>query len=531
MKIEHKIKKIYSLIGSSEKTVFLSSFISGMIAHLYVYSNTIPNFDGISRMYDEQQMTISGRWFLHYVSGLNSYTQMPMVIGVLAMFFLALSGVLMIRMFQIESKLLAGLWGILFVVFPAVADTNAYTYTSSAYCIAIFLAILGTWMAKEYKWGFLGGAILLALSMGIYQTYVTVAITLAVLLVFQELLLNQSKIRDMLIKGIKYIIYLGLGALLYYIILKLFLYTKKLTLWSYLGMNDVEKGYPIDKIGNTFYKTYLQVWNFCFKGEKGLDSKVFITVNIVIVIISLVLIIKTINERKIWKDKIKLMCGILLIALIPISINFVQVVSPYFEPRLIMKFSFVFIYFIPIILLNMTEQSSIRQKIWNTTTVVFAGGILVLSVYFWQYDNVLYAMLNQAHRATLSFVTNVVSRIESCEGYQMGMKVVIVGGFPSERYDTDISIYEKVKHESALSSSVIPLNKHIYYYMNDWLNVPIEEPTEDDFIKISDSETFKEMALYPDDGSVRIVDEFVVVKMKETFVPKSLYEKEYEKRR
>ena len=107
------------------------------------------------------------------------------------------------------------------------------------------------------------------------------------------------------------------------------------------------------------------------------------------------------------------------------------------------------------------------KKLGEAAVLVTAGGVLAVALYCWEYDNVLYTLLNQVHRATESYVTNLVSRVESCDGYTYGIPVVIVGSFPEGRYNTDIEGYNWVKSSSSLTSSVIPLNKHIYYYLND----------------------------------------------------------------
>ena len=75
------------------------------------------------------------------------------------------------------------------------------------------------------------------------------------------------------------------------------------------------------------------------------------------------------------------------------------------------------------------------------------------------------------------------------------------------------------------------LNKHIYYYFNDWLNVPIREPAEETMKAVAASSQFKAMPLYPADGSVALLDGRVVVKVQETYTPKSDYEIAYENRR
>jgi hypothetical protein len=77
----------------------------------------------------------------------------------------------------------------------------------------------------------------------------------------------------------------------------------------------------------------------------------------------------------------------------------------------------------------------------------------------------------------------------------------------------------------------MPLNKHIYYYLNDWLNVPWEEPDEETMIAVAGSSAFQAMPLYPDDGSIVLRDGRVIVKLAETYTPKSDYEIAYENRR
>ena len=67
--------------------------------------------------------------------------------------------------------------------------------------------------------------------------------------------------------------------------------------------------------------------------------------------------------------------------------------------------------------------------------------------------------------------------------------------------------------------------------MQDWLNVPIEEPAQEVFEEAAASEVFRNMPLYPDDGSVLIYDGKVIVKMQEEYTPRAQYEIDYENRR
>ena len=102
---------------------------------------------------------------------------------------------------------------------------------------------------------------------------------------------------------------------------------------------------------------------------------------------------------------------------------------------------------------------------------------------------------------------------------------------PADQILSDIPSYAQVDHYSVPLHSVLPLNKHLYYYLSDWLNFPADEMSEETMLAISDSPEFQAMPLYPAQGSVQVLDGRVVVRMAEEYTPKSDYELAYENRR
>ena len=163
--------------------------------------------------------------------------------------------------------------------------------------------------------------------------------------------------------------------------------------------------------------------------------------------------------------------------------------------------------------------------------ILALAAALLLFIVSFQVDNTVYTMSATAHRATESFATRLVERVESTPGYEKGMEVVIIGGFPRSVYYSEIDAFLEIEDYSNLSSTVTPLTKQVYYYLNDWLNVPWPEPKESTLILISASKTFKDMPLYPSDGSILIKDGMVIVKLAKKYTPKKDYEIAYENRR
>ena len=149
MTIDQQGGRLWRRLPVTAKTAFFICLAAGYAVHLYAFTNLIPNADGLSRVFDPQQMTVSGRWFLHYASVLNNFTQMPAVIGLLSLVLLGLAAAFAVDLLQLRSRVLAGLTGAVMAAFPCVGYTFLYMFTASAYCMAIFLAVLSVWLARR----------------------------------------------------------------------------------------------------------------------------------------------------------------------------------------------------------------------------------------------------------------------------------------------------------------------------------------------------------------------------------------------
>ena len=176
-------------IKNTWKIAFLSAFVLGILIHLPVMLSDIPNHDGLSSMYFDQNMITSGRWFLSVACGFSSYFTIPWIIGLIGLLWLALTAVALTELLELADPLVIMAVSGLLVSFPALASTFAYVFTMDGYMMALFLAILAVLFTKKQKKGWLAGAVCLAFSMGIYQAYLPFAILLCVyviLLFFME---------------------------------------------------------------------------------------------------------------------------------------------------------------------------------------------------------------------------------------------------------------------------------------------------------------------------------------------------------
>lgn len=520
----------------SQKIAFFSCFISGYLVHLFAYTNIIPNSDGVGRVFDAQQMTISGRWFLHAVSSFYSFTQMPVVIAFLSVLFLSISAMLVVDILSIKGNFISAVIGIFMVSFFSVGYANLYLFTASSYAFAILLSVFSVFCITKGGKSVIFGSIALALSMGIYQAYAALAIALSLLYLMRMMWQSQYSVKKIIWNVLMTLSYLIAAVVLYYIILTVFLKVKQLEPLDYLGIRDVlVDGYPFSLLGQRIKMAYLDVAKFFFIPYRRAQGVVdwMAVGHWILLVVSLPFVWNVLSSmRKKFSDSygIRLIGLFVAILLFPLAVGFPMVMSPYSYPTPLMTYSYVAIYWAFLIFI---DAHVLRGPKWYKNMIQWLVLASFILLFGWHatMNNLLYTASAQAHRSTLSYATRLVSAIEYNEGDFMDRPLIIIGGFPNKRYFESIESYRVVDHYSVPKGSVVPRNKHIYYYLNDWLNIPVVEPEEQLFINISESSIFKAMPVYPEKGSIAEIDGCVVVKISQSYQPKEAFEIEYERRK
>lgn len=528
MTIDQRARRAWNAVPAPSRAAFFGCFAAGLLVHLYAFTNLIPNSDGLGRVYDLQQMTVSGRWFLHFASALNGYTQSPMAAGVLSLALLSLAATLAVDLLGLRSRVLAGLSGAVMAAFPCLGYTFLYLFTAPAYCLAILLAVFSVWLARRGKWGWLWGAATLALAMGTYQAYAAVAVSLSLLAVLREILERNSTFQSTLRLGLRLMGYLALGAALYYVVLLAFLQVKDLELLSYLGMDRAGAGYPVRELPRLILSAYKQAVAFFFlpSSPHSFANGAMAAWNAVAALAGGLCLLALGRGKKRWQ----IVGALAMLALLPLGTGFGQIISPYADATPIMKYACVCVYLALFLLLDRAD-AGVKSEWDQAQAPAMAVFTVLLLVLFLNTNNLLYTASAQAHRATESYLTRLWARVEMCPGYEPGMEVAVIGAIPEDALKAQIPSYAQVDHYSVPMASAAPLNKHIYYYLRDWLNLPVEELSEETMLSVSDSPAFQEMPLYPAPGSVQVLDGRVVVKLREEYTPKSDFELAYEQRR
>ena len=439
---------------------------------------------------------------------------LPLFHGLVSIFFIALSAFILIRIFCIENELLQIILCGLLVTYPVVTSTFGYMFTAPYYFFALFLAVFSVYYEslRNNTVSFLVSSICICCSLGIYQAYFSVSVSCFVLLLIVSIIDERlDTVETIFYKGMRYLYICICGLAEYYIIWKLFLRLVNVSTSSYQGLNSIGATGIYDYIkgiGKAIFIFFLLYEKngcdlFPMRGVTVLEGAVII----LSAGISLMFII-----QKMRKDIFKGLMLACLIGLLPLCFNLICLMcatTPDSRVHTLMLYADSMLYVYCIWLL----QYMIRNKTRSVRTVyrVFSVTLcllLLVNVYF---ANACYLKAELIQEQTLSEMTVLVTRIKSVEQYKDELPVafVMTGNIDSTRTDNqafdDFAIVPFDKYIDPYS-----MERNMVNFLSNWCGFSPQYADAGHFVKMKEVE---EMPSYPDDGSIRIIENTVVVKL------------------
>lgn len=518
-----KQEKINKYKKDPRVMAFLAAFIGGLLIHLFALVNVLHNQDDICvQPYGYGAGVESGRWFLaicgNFVGNVLTNYNLPWTYGFIFIAFLAASAFVVTDIFSIRSRKLAALTGLVFVSFPSVTSAMMFRFTVPYYGLAILLSTLAAYVLIKAKrkyilWGLLS-ALLTALSLGIYQAYVTLTVAILVLYLIQQALLNEKPWYHQIYRGIYYCVCLALGLVAYLLFLKLSLWYFDTELSGYRGMDSaLAGGLSLATLPATIWRAFVTFCTMPIRNHFTLAPIRLITVCYFIIgaLAGIMLLINLI-QRKAKAGQIVI--TILLCMVYPIAINLTVFMAPLSEIYALMVHAFSMVLVTPMVLfeaLPKCEGKGIKlKKVLSSAMVI----VLTVMVFGYSYiDNVNYTAAYYANRQTENYFNSLVTQIRMTEGFEATMKWAFIGR-PNDPHLR--SKWNNAPHYGGVKTATELTNSYSWHH---WIRnhtgygfVFADEKTMQELMQ---KEEVKAMTCYPDYGSIRIVDGVVVVKFEE----------------
>lgn len=502
-------------VKKNEKVAFVSSIIVGFISYGYIITHNFLTYDSMWNIYSDQNMISSGRPFLMYACKISSDYNLPWFNGLLAIFYLALNAIMLVKCFGTEREITSVLIGALVASFPSVTSTFAYSFTVDGYMLAILLATLAVWISSKYRFGYIMSIFILGISIGIYQAYFSYAIVLCILILVCDIL-RGNKLKDILIKAAKFV-GMGAGGYLFYVIaLKVMLKLQDVELSGYQGTDSVTS------LNLSVLPTGLKTAFWSFIDFARWANVLTTTVPMKIAFIGMVCIcafeiIYILIKKKIYRSIPSLVILVALLLALPFGATMVSIISPntYIHLLIRMPWALLFVFTVVVAEDIYSYSGFDRNSMISKVVLVGKAFCFVMVFEFALVANIVGFNMNERYEKTYATCVRIVDRLEQTEGYETGMPVAILGGFPNEdNYPhtditkDDLSGYFGVDGELCVNST----GKYAEF-MKHYLNVTITVADADRELELAETDAFAKMSNFPAKDSIRCVDGVWIVRI------------------
>lgn len=498
-----------------EYAAALFALFGGMLIHLFGLANIVQNSDDICNHPNGYGVGVtSGRWLLtilgDFLKSQGVNYNLNWINGMVFIGFLAASAAVMVSIFHIRSRQSAALLGLILVSFPTVCSTMLYKYTAGYYGLAFLLSVLAVWVLP--KFGKIGGlvlsAVLTALALGIYQAYIPVTTALFVLQLGQQTLEEDVSFKKLFLRGVRACAALLLGLVLYYVGVKLSLAFYGKTLGTYQGINEMGQ-ISLSQLPQLIKRTYkrfltLPITDYCNLAQNKMMKLAYLALYMLLG----VLVLTTAVVKK--KKASDIIMGLLLCAAFPVAVNLIEIMCPNSRIYTLMVFACVVPVIAPLVVLEVMPREG---KLYSGAVKAAAVVLLVLVFGNTYFNNVTYTSTYFVNRQTENYYASMVAQIRMTEGFDTEKKWLFVGTNVDPMIDNpwqEVPIYGGAEDTNRMISAY-SWQHWIRHYLG--YNIPLADKNAEE--SILQTEEFAAMPCWPAEGSVKVIDDVVVIKFQE----------------
>lgn len=526
LKIENKLRlsSIIKTKFNNNKVLLLKSvlftFILGFIAHGYMYFNNALSLDALAEYVDDKRITelkVSiGRIFLPiYHRLIRGTLVLPFFTGILSLFWTSLAVFLVCKIFNFKSNLLVFITSSIFTLnLTIIVMTCAFLNDIDGNLFAMFLSVLAVYLWRNYKFGYLYAILPLVLSLGLYQSYISVTIFMILILSIMDLL-NKRWTKEVIVNGLKSVLMLVISGIIYAVLLKLFcnIYGVSASNGSYNSIGQM-KWLTVPKAFKLTIWSYVYVIKRLLMPTSLLPKIVVLTLHVLLFITAGVSLILYIVKTKLKLKEIILV--FLLICLMPIAVAFTTILS-LGVIREYMHYSVCLFYLFVLLLLRLNFGEFKKEKvnfIFKSLKPIACGIMAFILLSNVVTSNTAYTVKVFEKDANVSFMTRVVSDIEKVEGYKVGETKIAFIGYP-ENSIVSSSEYDEIKKVWGMQYDFFMIEIVWYYeaFFELYLMYPGKLANAVEAGELSALEEVANMPAYPNGEGIKMINGYVVVKL------------------
>ena len=511
------MERLSKQINKTDRIAFVVAMVSGVLTHLYALANKLPTFDDLMCLNSFGGGLSLGRWGLE-ILGLAKHKlfgnySTPSINGLLTIFFVAVAAVLLCRLLEIQNRMDVVITSVLLTVFPVITGYMTFVYTAYYYCFALDVMLVGLYFIKNRAsaTGLVLGAILIGVSVGIYQAYLPFAITLLLCLLLL-MTIREEKPTIVVKEGVAYLVTIMGSLLLYFVVNSVLQAVTGIKMSAMKGGERVGSVLLDKKLGIIPY-IYASFLKLISENYYGITGKNWLRVGMVLlllitVLLMVYLIVKSFQQKKrgiAWLQ-------ILIAVLLPLALHslYAMVEEQYFYT--LMLYTDVMLFIIPVMLL---EHVDLQQRVGIITKGIVGVILVYASILYMVQANATYLQMDLGLSAAKSYYTTLITQIKSVDNYNPDYPVVIVGHVDDPTiFDLHNAYFNDVEIGGAYGSSEAVKGMYIDLFLKQYCGYDQNVTTD---AREVNREVLQEMKCYPQMGSIQVLKNRIIVKLSDDY--------------
>lgn len=523
------LKKIW------DKNCFIILFFMFFIIHGEIIFNKISFWDDIiscfgTRFFMNEPLP-HGRWLNHvFESVLREFAgteSLPVMNGIIVSACISAISLIIFSMFKITEFKLA--FGLIFLSIPAVAGNLGYGFWAGKDFIGRLICVIAAYFTclaihsyadeldRKRSWSsYLAGIILFACALGEYQCYFAFYLTLCLFYFIHSVILENVSSKKFWSCFIYYILNIAGGLVLYLAILQFFLKFSGVQLLSYAGTNTYGIVSLVGYIERIIYAYSMFASPYLGYSANMYPFHWYGWYKLLLLVIFLILLLFCFSCIY-RKRKNTLYQILLLIILVPGALNFNVVLYGWQDLHSLHMYHHSMLFLLPFILYRgLIINLSVGDEGNNKRTFKALRGFLLVTILtfgllYVRYDNYCYMLSEFRQQQAIRYFTTLTTRIMSVNGYKKDMAVAFIN--ERKKYNNIDEVHEYYDYPATNPFCYPIINsyeKNSRAFMKYWCGY-MPEFVEDNK-GLEDNSIVREMPCYPDEGSIKIIDNVIVVK-------------------
>ena len=248
--------KLKSVLKPNYFSCALATIIAMFLSSGYGLFNQILNHDNAMGLLSEPFPIIrdisfsTGRWMTALIYGFGGDYSNPLIKGSIAILSLAVFSILIVHIFDIEKRWACILTGIAIGSFPAFSCLMLFTHLTDVNFTFLCISVIPALLCKKFRFGFLFGSVILFLCLAVNQALLCITMGLCVAMLLLRLLKGEH-IKTVILSGLTYLAMGVIAVTLYLLSIKIS--SSFVPLFTYRNFNNIGT-FELRNLGNDLFQ-------------------------------------------------------------------------------------------------------------------------------------------------------------------------------------------------------------------------------------------------------------------------------------